>query len=196
VTAAGTRSTRLALVQHPDTQCAAVTRLDALLACDGSGQIMISYRVAGEIGRLRIPPVSAAGRTDGLWQHTCFELFIRPADEVGYREFNFSPSTQWAAYRFDRYRSGMRDAEMFAAPGISVRSTDQMFALDVTLELDEIVRTGGGSASQLGIAAVIEDIPGNRCYWALAHPPGRPDFHAQDGFAFPVPGNWLYGGGK
>jgi len=34
-----------------------------------------------------------------------------------------------------------------------------------------------------GLSAVIEDISGGTSYWALAHPPGKPDFHHADGFA-------------
>jgi hypothetical protein len=30
---------------------------------------------------------------------------------------------------------------------------------------------------------VIEDQSGGVSYWALAHPPGKPDFHHADGFA-------------
>jgi hypothetical protein len=30
---------------------------------------------------------------------------------------------------------------------------------------------------------VIEDMTGEFSYWALAHPPGKPDFHHSDCFA-------------
>ena len=36
-------------------------------------------------------------------------MFIRPEDGEGYYEFNFSPSGEWAAYRFSGYREGMAD---------------------------------------------------------------------------------------
>jgi hypothetical protein len=36
---------------------------------------------------------------------------------------------------------------------------------------------------RLGLSAVIEDRSGQKSYWALAHPPGRPDFHHEDCFA-------------
>jgi hypothetical protein len=31
---------------------------------------------------------------------------------------------------------------------------------------------------------VIEETNGNKSYWALAHPAGKPDFHHADGFAY------------
>jgi hypothetical protein len=40
-----------------------------------------------------------------------------------------------------------------------------------------------GAARQLGVAAMIEETNGRRSYWALAHPPGKPDFHHADCFA-------------
>ena len=43
---------------------------------------------------------------------------------------------------------------------------------------------------QLGLTAVIEEEGGHRSYWALAHAPGKPDFHAPTCFAatLPAPG--------
>jgi hypothetical protein len=34
---------------------------------------------------------------------------------------------------------------------------------------------------------VIEAADGGKSYWALAHPPGRPDFHHAAGFAAHLP---------
>jgi hypothetical protein len=33
------------------------------------------------------------------------------------------------------------------------------------------------------LSALIEDQNGGKSYWALAHPPGKPDFHHADSFA-------------
>ena len=40
---------------------------------------------------------------------------------------------------------------------------------------------------QVGLSAVIEAKDGSRSYWALAHPPGKPDFHHRDCFALRLP---------
>jgi hypothetical protein len=32
------------------------------------------------------------------------------------------------------------------------------------------------------VSAVIEENSGAKSYWALKHPPGKPDFHHADGF--------------
>jgi hypothetical protein len=49
----------------------------------------------------------------------------------GYYELNFAPSTQWAAYRFDGYRSGMAAAELLAAPRIAGAATAGGYELEV-----------------------------------------------------------------
>jgi hypothetical protein len=38
-------------------------------------------------------------------------------------------------------------------------------------------------ALRIGASAVIEDDGGALSYWALRHPPGKPDFHHPDAFA-------------
>jgi hypothetical protein len=35
---------------------------------------------------------------------------------------------------------------------------------------------------RLGLSALIEDSDGGKSFWALAHPPGAPDFHHADNF--------------
>ena len=44
-----------------------------------------------------------------------------------------------------------------------------------------------GVAIALGLSAVIEEADGNVSYWALAHPPGKPDFHHSDCLALELP---------
>ena len=84
----------------------------------------LRFHVDCEPGSLILPAYVANGpRADGLWQTTCFELFVRHPDQRGYFEFNFSPSTQWAAYRFSGYREGMAEWPM-QRPDIHCTSSD------------------------------------------------------------------------
>ncbi len=39
----------------------------------------------------------------------------------------------------------------------------------------------------LALSAVIEEKEGTKSYWALKHPPGKPDFHHPDCFALTLP---------
>jgi len=99
-------------------------------------------------------------------------------------EFNFAPSTQWAAYRFASYRSHMRAATAMNTPAIAVQSSADRFTLEAALELEELTDLPRNASLRLGLSAVIEETSGHKSYWALAHPPGKPDFHHSDGFAY------------
>jgi hypothetical protein len=162
---------------HPDSLCAAARRIEADIARPHPGSLVFSYVVSGRIGDLRLPPVVAAARADELWRHTCFEAFVGPSAGPEYYEFNFSPSTQWAVYQFSGYRSGMRVATEIAAPRIEVRSSAETYTLQAALEFD-----GLSSPFHLGLSAVLEETNGRKSYWALAHPPGKADFHHSDCF--------------
>jgi len=167
---------------HPDSLCAAATRIEVDIARPRPGSLVLSYVVSGKVGALRMPPLVAAARSDELWRHTCFEAFVRLAAGPAYYEFNFSPSTQWAAYRFENYRSGMRVAAEIGAPRIEVRSTAESYTLQAALEFD-----GLSSSLHLGLSAMLEETNGRKSYWALRHPPGKPDFHHADCFALELP---------
>jgi hypothetical protein len=169
---------RHSLRLHPDSLCTAATRIEVDIARPRPGSLILSYVVSGRIGALRMPPVMAAARAEELWRHTCFEAFVRPSAGSAYCEFNFSPSTQWAAYRFDSYRSGMRVAAEIGAPRIEVRTSGESCTLQAALELD-----GLSSPLHLGLSAVLEETNGRKSYWALAHPPSKADFHDADCFA-------------
>lgn len=140
--------------------------------------LSLFFRVDCPPGSLALPEPQEAGRTDGLWQHTCFEAFVGRGDN-GYAEFNLSPSGQWAAYDFDSYRGGMRNREVLA-PKITVESGP--FEVVLTADLDVAVLSGA-----LALSAVIEETDGTKSYWALAHAPGRPDFHHAACFAATLP---------
>jgi hypothetical protein len=169
---------RQTLRLHPDSLCAAATQIEADVSRPHPGSLILSYVARGRISDLRLPSVAATARADELWRHTCFEAFVRPPTGSAYYEFNFSPSTQWAIYRFDSYRSGMRVATEIAAPRIEVRSSAESYTLQAALELD-----GLSLPWRIGLSAVLEETNGRKSYWALAHPPGKPDFHHADCFA-------------
>lgn len=167
----------LALTVHPDGT-SAIQAIGVALVRPDLERLQLAYRVSGVLDRLAVPTPQPPGRADELWKHTCFEVFIGAAN--GYYEFNFSPSSQWAAYRFDDYRTGMRDA-VVAMPAIEWSIEEGRATLFVTLELSH------DATGPLGLSAVIEDPQGARSFWALAHPAGPPDFHHAACFAAELP---------
>lgn len=137
---------------------------------------MIEYRARGAIKDVVIPrPASAPKFANDLWRSTCFESFIR-ADDTAYTEFNLSLSGDWAAYRFSGYRLAMRPAAL-DSPDIATRVGEDTLILEALLPLE----------GDLGLSAVIEACDGSKSYWALAHPPGVPDFHHRDCFTLTLP---------
>jgi hypothetical protein len=174
---------RQLLIIHPDSRCFAVAQIEVRVARPRADSLVLSYIVTGKISNVRMPPAMAAARSDELWRHTCFEAFVRASSGAEYYEFNFAPSTQWAAYRFSSYRSGMRVAAEIMAPPIKVRSSPDFYTLQASLELDRLSGLPRKTLWRLGMAALIEDTSGRKSYWALAHPPGKPDFHHTDCFA-------------
>ena len=165
---------------HPDSTCTAVAALAVEIARPSAGQLRLRYEVDGVIGALKLPQATLPQRSDGLWRTTCFEAFLRDGTGPGYYEFNFSPSRAWAAYRFSAYREGMSPAEM-ASPVLAVDAGANRLVFETTLALP------AGTDWRLGLSAVIEERGGDLSYWALAHPPGKPDFHHADCFALVLP---------
>src|SRR5947207_2428704 len=129
---------RQSLKLHPDSRSFAAARVEVALSRPRADRLVLSYVVTGQISDIRLPPVMTSARADGLWQHTCFEAFVRAASGPAYYEFNFAPSTEWAAYRFESYRSGMRVAAEVGAPQIEVRSGPDSTTLRAALQLDHL----------------------------------------------------------
>lgn len=161
---------RVELLPHPLYGRGVVTAIAVTISRNGNA-LELRYDVSGQIGALAMPPRALPARADELWRHTCFEAFL--ARGAGYDEFNFSPSTAWAAYRFDGYRTGMKNLET-PAPAIRMEANG---ALTLT------VSCVAADALKLGLSAVIEEKTGDKTYWALAHPAETPDFHHPGGFA-------------
>lgn len=139
------------------------------------------------MAQLSVPePIAAPGPADGLWQHTCFEAFVARPDDAAYLEFNFSPSGQWAAYRFSQARVRDLAAETAQPPLVAqmqVTRSPEALALLVWLPCTALPSPAAGQALQMGLTAVVEDRDGQLSYWALKHPAAQPDFHHRGGFA-------------
>ena len=174
------------LTLHPLSRTDAVTRIDVDVARAHPSQLRLTYKVTGRIGDLVLPEPGPPERADNLWQHTCLEAFLRPSPAPGYLEFNFAPSLRWAAYRFDAYRQGMRPAEPLMPRMKSACDGQTALSLDAVLALGTLA-IGDTGPWRLGLAAVIEEKTGNKSYWALTHPQGKPDFHHDAGFVLDLP---------
>jgi hypothetical protein len=116
-------SHRAELVCHPDARPDGEYRVEVRVARVDGTKLSLRYSVRGDLDALRIPPAAPPARRDLLWKHTCFEAFVRVAGERAYQEFNFSPSREWAAYRFSSYRQ--------AAPAVDEPSAEEINSFDL-----------------------------------------------------------------
>ena len=173
------------LIRHPSTPCAAVHRFDVRVRRTQQHILALAYSIAGEVTRLHLPEPLPSRRVDGLWRHTCFEVFLGRPGFPDYHEFNLSPSTEWALYRFGTYREGMSPVTTRQPPDIAPNREAGRFELHARIDLDELGLHREAEGPSLALAAVIETVDGTLSYWALAHPSVQPDFHHPEGF---VPG--------
>ncbi len=167
---------------HPATPAGVVLSLSVELRAHGES-LRLRYTLSGDIAALRIPTPAAPTPKDGLWQHTCFEAFVADSGGPDYREFNFSPSSQWAAYRFsaERVRDVDTEARERALPMPPPMIETTAHALTLTARVPMTALPRSPAVLSIGLCAVIEERDGRLSYWALHHPGERPDFHHRDG---------------
>jgi len=161
---------------HPLSGRRVLNQLDVQFERQGA-LLWLRFTAEGDVGEIAWPAEQGTGRADELWKHTCFEAFVQTDD--GYYEYNLSPSSRWATYRFTDYREGMRPAdEVVVIDGLDGAS--DMVALEAKIQLPP-------GARRLGLSAVIEATDGSVSYWAVAHPSDKPDFHHPDSFVLELP---------
>jgi hypothetical protein len=174
---------RRSLVLHPDCRCDALRLLEVEAARPQPDLLELRFRLEGEVSKLRLPPLLPQERTDRLWEHSCLEAFVRPDSGQEYYELNFAPSSQWAAYRFAKYRSGMVEALEVEASRIECVAAADLFEVSLAIRLSQIAE----AAWRVALSAVIEEEGDRKSYWALHHPPGKADFHHPDSFILKLP---------
>lgn len=140
----------------------------------------LEYTLQGTINKLRLPPPATPDAADGLWQHTCCEAFVAATGDAAYREFNFSPSSRWAAYRFFTYRQRDMAWQPPAHPIMALQTAGDCIQLlaDIPASL-----LPAGASLDIGLTVVLETLAGDKSYWALSHCGPQPDFHLRDSFA-------------
>lgn len=171
------------LLCHPQSPMPAIEAVRVRAERTGDRQMSVTYTVVGDISTIVMPLIMAQERADDLWRTTCFELFLSQPDGVSYMELNFSPCSRWAAYYFSGYRTGQRDLALVSVPRLDLRVSTGSLELGVELDLACVAPEKVDIDWQAGLSAIIEARDGAKSYWALAHPPGDPDFHHRDCFA-------------
>lgn len=161
-----------ALTSHPAHPPLNVRSIDARIIGFDATWLRVRWKILGA-GRLVVPPFAGKGRADGLWQTTCFELFLRPLDGPAYIEVNLSPSERWNVYNFSGRREGMAERPMPREPDCTMRLGTDMAIFDAAIPASGLPVPPW----RCGFAAAIEESAGVTSYWAQAHLGDAPDFH-------------------
>ena len=176
------------LICHGTSAPVVPWQLDAGVDPVRDGLLRFHYSLRGDLSRLRLPAAAAGERRDGLWRHTCFEAFIRGGDGQRYLELNFSPSACWAFYAFDAYREGMRSPPADPPVTVSTQVGENVLSLNAAVPVAVLRAVLPMSGLRVALTAVVEDDAGQHTWWALAHAPGKPDFHHDAGFVMSLEG--------
>jgi hypothetical protein len=170
----------LQLIPHPAHPPLRVGAIAARVLSLDANWCVLRWKVEGAAD-LVVPPFAGRARTDGLWQTTCFELFVARVLEGrhvgeegdGYAEFNFSPSERWAAYDFNGYRTGMTERAVPRPPVITPRRGGDVLFCDVAIPVAGLPPLPW----RYGLTVVIEEAGGVKSFWAAVHGRDVPDFH-------------------
>lgn len=132
------------------------------------------------------------GRVIGLWEATCFEVFIHPAPEnqpqfvqnltapIRYYETNFSTAKSWNVFGFTDYRTPSAPTELAEAKILSfdVQKSPTGGFIKVVLQVD------GADWRKISISlcAVIATRSYGKSYWSFKHADDKANFHHFDSF--------------
>lgn len=129
--------------------------------------------LAGDLDQFRFAGGPLAGRADGLWRRTCFEVFSH-AGNGAYTEANVTPDGAWNLYRFDQYRTGMREL-ITPAPEVT-------FVLESHTASLRVCWAGFPTGTAVKPTLVLATNETTH-YFAPDHAEGMPDFHTTTGAA-------------
>jgi hypothetical protein len=169
---------RCRLEHHPQTPCGLIDEVTAEIGLRSGDVLVVSWRIVGNLEGLRIPDSGERLDPERLWEHTCCEVFERPAGGEAYVEWNFSPTGQIARFEFSGYRR-RRPPSSSAAARFSVAIESGELRAEAHVPLSRAL----GEGARISLTIVMEDAAGALSYWALRHPCERPNFHHPDGFA-------------
>ncbi len=136
------------------------------------------YKVADSKNLLNLPAgftsdENSMPRKDGLWNGTCFQMFLRLEGKPSYYEFNFSLDKAWNQYFFDSYRTPQ-------PPRPSADFSLKQIQWDGQILKVELTGLAPQAPYQISLTAVLKERNGAIHYMAVKHAGSEADFHHQD----------------
>lgn len=150
--------------------------------------VQLQFQLKGPLSQLSLPSKrDTPVRKDGLYQHTCFEIFIR--EERRYLEWNFSPSGDWQQYAFTSYRAKFEEpnpkSKSIPFRNLNWKIASLFLTLDLFIPESEFTWLGN-TPKLMSCCAVLEKNDGTLSYWAPTHHGSKPDFHEPKSFILPL----------
>ncbi len=144
-------------------------------------RLVIRWETVGPLAELVIPePADVPVRKNGLWEETCYELFLAVGRSTPYWEFNLSPAGHWNVYRFATYRQGMQEETAYSSLPFTFQSRSDFLRVDMEVDLAGIIPPT--KALEVGVSTVFKHRSGQLSYWALDHTGAPADFHRRESF--------------
>ena len=169
--------------------------LDGLgIVAIGSGPLVLTatvYNDATHAGVVLMPLTASGFGCTSIGANSCGTLSALTALVVSgtttTSTVTYTPPSSLPGAPYDR-----RDYEVISvAPARPATGNDTVYMqlhLDVLIHLGRLSRDHLTAPLLIALSAVVEQSNGSLSYWALKHPPGRPDFHHADGYVLELAG--------
>lgn len=144
--------------------------------------IFISYSLSGDIAQIDLEDgTPKRERIIGLWQKTCFELFIKNNKDQ-YIEFNFSPVFEWNCFFFNKKGDPLCEFPLMKEVKFDILRSAEVFKVIVEIDRKSFPENFFDGEMLAGITTVIKEKSAKVSYWALSHNDTRPNFHHFESF--------------
>ncbi|MFT6070341.1 MAG: hypothetical protein ACJAT2_003226 [Bacteriovoracaceae bacterium] len=150
------------------------------------GVLKVAFNLTGDLGSVLAPmPVDLPARVIGLWESTCFEMFIKNSEKEEYFEFNCSSANNWNIFYFPKKRAALKEFTPISNLASSTVLKDDQLSVSFWIDLKKLpIGFWIDGQMKLGLTSVLESKSGGLSYWALEHLDTKPNFHKPESFSF------------
>jgi hypothetical protein len=146
--------------------------------------IYISYKLLGALSTVDFGTSTPKHeRVMKLWEKTCFELFIKNANDT-YIEFNFSPDFEWNCFLFEKVKGLPVEYKKMESVNFDILFANDIVHVIIELQKKMFPENFFEGPLSAGITSIIIDKKGDISYWALSHEDIKPNFHLFESFKY------------
>ena len=165
----------LEFLLQPFQPCHWIDNLTVRLTLEQPDLLFFQIALKGDpLFLAQLPETQPGKRACGLWEETCFELFIGLDNCPGYIEWNLAATGDWNCFSFHSERTGMLTSDLLKLHSASSSSTPRGYLMNCRIQLSESLQAIIRQCC-LGVAAVLKSSD-STAYFALAHGL-QADFH-------------------